>query len=196
MTPVRKITEEMATNPKSALRERVGAAILDAAATALARHEQASMAEVAEAAGVARATLYRYFPTREALLEELARATVIRVAETLEGARLDELAVDEAFLRAVRALVAVGDAFVVLTRERAVAPAEDFEGRVAGPLRALVERGQASGDLRDDVPSGWLLESLLALVVSVLPSAPALGAEDAVQTIASLFLYGARGAPQ
>lgn len=183
----------MATNPKSALRERVGAAILEAAATALARHEQASMGEVAEAAGVARATLYRYFPTREALLEELAGATTVQVAEALEGARLDELAVDEAFLRAVRALVNIGDAFVVLARERGTAQGEDFESRVAGPLRALVERGQASGDLRDDVPSGWLLQSLLALVVSVLPSAPALGAEDAVQTIASLFLYGARG---
>ena len=186
----------MATNPKSALRERVGAAILNAAATALASHEQASMGEVAEAAGVARATLYRYFPTREALLEELARTTVGQVADALETARLDQLAVDEAFLRAVRALVAIGDAFVVLERERGTAQAEEFERRVAGPLRALVERGQSSGDLRDDVPSGWLLESLLALVVSVLPSAPALGAEDAVQTIASLFLYGARGAGQ
>src|SRR5687767_282479 len=183
----------MATNPKSALRERVGAAIIDAAATALARHEQASMGEVAEAAGVARATLYRYFPTREALLEELARTTVARVAQALEAGRLDELAVDEAFLRAVRALVAIGDAFVVVARERDAAQAQDFEHVVARPLRALVERGQASGDLRDDVPSGWLLQSLLALVVSVLPSAPGLGAEDAVQTIASLFLTGAHG---
>jgi len=183
----------VATNRKSALRERVAAAIVEAAATALASHEQASMGEVAEAAGVARATLYRYFPTRESLLDELARRTVVQVAEALDVARLDEVAVDEAFLRAVRALVAIGDGFVVLAREREAAQDEDFERRVAGPLRALVERGQASGDLRADVPSGWLLQSLLALVVSVLPSAPGLGAEDAVQTIASLFLYGARG---
>src|SRR5436190_1132755 len=54
------------------LQERVVSAILDAAAAVLVeRGGAASMADVAAAAGVARATVYRYFPTRDALVARL-----------------------------------------------------------------------------------------------------------------------------
>ncbi len=181
--------------PKANLRERVAGAIRDAAATVLARREQASMSEVAEAAGVARATLYRYFPTREALLEDMGRFALDETSARLEAAGLDRVAVPDAFERAVRTLVGIGDYFVVLVRERASAGAEQdgFDQRVATPLRRLIERGQSEGELRDDVPASWLFESLLSLIVSVLPSAPTLGPEDTVHAITSLFLDGARG---
>lgn len=175
------------------LRERVAGAIREAAATVLAQREQASMSEVAEAAGVARATLYRYFPTREALLEDLGQFALDETGERLESAGLDRVPVPEGFERAVRTLVGVGDYFVVLARERAQVEQGAFDRQVAGPLRKLIERGQADGDIRDDVPASWLFESLLALVVSVLPSAPALGPEDTVHAITSLFLHGAQG---
>jgi TetR/AcrR family transcriptional regulator, mexCD-oprJ operon repressor len=179
---------------KPGLRERVSGAILEAAAGILAtRGDQASMSDVADAAGVARATLYRYFPTRDALLEALSRLAVEDAGSQLDAARLEQVALQDAFTRAVRALVAVGDPLAVLVRQRGRPEAADFDRRIGAPLRALIERGQAEGELRDDVPAGWLLESLLALVVSVLPSAPSLGTEDAVQAIAGLFLDGARG---
>ena len=179
--------------PKTTLRERVAAAILEAAASVLAASEQASMGEVADAAGVARATLYRYYPTREALVEALTEFALQDAGGRLDEAGLDRVPVREGFTRAVRALVGVGDYFVVLTRERAEPGRADFERQVAGPLRKLIERGQADGELREDVDASWLLESLLALVVTVLPSAPSLGPEDTVDAIASLFLDGARG---
>ena len=179
--------------PRTNLRERVAGAIREAAATALAQREQASMSEVAEAAGVARATLYRYFPTREALLEDLGRFALDETGDALEAAGLERVAVPDAFERAVRTLVGIGDYFVVLARERAAAEEGAFDRRVATPLRRLIERGQAEGEIRDDVPASWLFESLLSLVVSVLPSAPALGPEDTVHAITSLFLHGARG---
>jgi AcrR family transcriptional regulator len=50
--------------------DRTRAAVLEAAADLVAqRGTDVSMAELAEAAGVGRATLYRHFPTREALIE-------------------------------------------------------------------------------------------------------------------------------
>ena len=56
---------------RQALQQRVGAAILDGAAQIFAvQGEHASMNDVADAAGVARATVYRYFPNRDALLDE------------------------------------------------------------------------------------------------------------------------------
>jgi AcrR family transcriptional regulator len=95
------------------LHARVSAAILEAAAAVLAeRGEQASMADVATAAGMARATVYRYFPNREALFEALGRLAVEEAGERLQAARLQEVPVPDAFERAVRALVAIGDSFV------------------------------------------------------------------------------------
>lgn len=178
---------------RSPLRERVAVGIVEAAAAVLARHERASMAEVSEAAGVARATLYRYYPTREVLLEKLWEVGLDDAAGRLEAAGLDRVSVPEAFTRAVRGLVAVGDYFVVLVRGRAGPAGPEFESRVAGPLCRLIARGQAAGEIREDVDASWLLESLLALVATVLPSAPALGPDETVDAIASLFLDGARG---
>jgi len=181
--------------PRQALQERVAGAILDAAARVLlARGEQASMNDVATAAGVARATVYRYFPNRQALLDELAEAAVRGAGERLDQARIDEIPVPEAITRAVRALVDVGDLFVVLARERVRPGGEQFERRIAGPLRALVERGQASGDIRDDVPSAWLTDALLGVVVNVVSSPLQRGREDTVAAITSVYVDGARTA--
>ena len=179
--------------PRQALQQRVAAAILDGAAQIFAlQGAQASMNDVAEAAGVARATVYRYFPNREALLDELARAAVGDVDARLESARIDEVAPEEGIARAVRALVDVGDGFVLLTRERLRSDPEQFERRLTQPLRRLFERGQAAGDIRADITSARLTESLIGLIVGVLTATPSLGREDVIATITGLFLDGAR----
>jgi TetR/AcrR family transcriptional regulator, mexCD-oprJ operon repressor len=175
----------------STLRERVAAAILDSAAGALAAGEAASMSDVATAAGVARATVYRYFPSREALLEELGRVAVEQAGDGLAAARLEGVSVDEAFTRAVRALVIVGDYFVVLARERARVDPAEFDRRIGGVLQELIRRGQASDEVRDDIPASWLLEWFIGTVVSALGAKPGLGVEDTVDAITSLFLDGA-----
>jgi TetR/AcrR family transcriptional regulator, mexCD-oprJ operon repressor len=178
---------------RPALQHRVAAAILEGAARSFAVHgEQASMNDIAAAAGVARATVYRYFPNRQALLDELAEAALSEADERLAAARIDEVVPEEGITRAVRALVDVGDPFILLARERARSRPEQFEGRIAAPLRGLFERGQRSGDIRDDIASSRLTESLVGLVVGVLSSSPSLGKEDTIATITRLFLDGAR----
>lgn len=179
--------------PRQALQQRVAAAILDGAAQLFAvQGDQASMNDVAEAAGVARATVYRYFPNREALLDELAQTALSDVDERLEAARIDEVAPEEGIARAVRALVDMGDSFVLLARERLRSDPERFECTLTRPLRALFERGQAGEDLRDDISSTRLTEALIGLLVGVRTSTPALGREDMTATITGLFLDGAR----
>jgi TetR/AcrR family transcriptional regulator, mexCD-oprJ operon repressor len=181
------------SQPQTTLRARVSGAILEAAATVLAeRGEQASMADVAAAAGMARATVYRYFPNREALFEALGRLAVEQAGERLRAARLEEIAVSDAFERAVRALVGVGDPFVVVSRESARPDREQFERSVAAPLRELIQRAQSLGEVRRDLPAAWLMESLIGIVVSGLQTRPSLGVDDTVAGITSLFLDGAR----
>jgi TetR/AcrR family transcriptional regulator, mexCD-oprJ operon repressor len=179
--------------PRQTLQQRVSAAILEGAAQLFAiEGEQASMNDVAEAAGVARATVYRYFPSRDALLGELARAAVDEVDARLASARIDEVAPEEGIARAVRALVDVGDSFVLLARQRRRSDPDRFESSLTQPLRSLFERGQAGGDIREDITSARLTESLIGLIVGVLTSTPALGKEDMTATITGLFFDGAR----
>jgi TetR/AcrR family transcriptional repressor of mexCD-oprJ operon len=179
--------------PRQALQERVAATILEAAAHVLAaRGEQASMSDVAAAAGVARATVYRYFPNRQALLDELADSAVRGAGDRLASARIDEVPVLDGISRAIRALVEVGDGFIVLAREHPHADRERFERHVGGPIRALVERGQSSGDIREDIPSTWLTDSLIGIVVTVLSSPLQRGREDTVAAMTSVYIDGAR----
>ena len=186
-------TSELTPGARPALGERVSSAILEAAAGALVeRGEQASMSDVAAAAGVARATVYRYFPSREALLEALGRVALEEAGERLSAARLGEVPVQEGVARVVRALVTVGDRFVVLARERARPDTDEFDARISTPLRELLARAQRHGEVRDDVPAEWLTESLFGLIVSVLDSGPALGTDDTIAAITGVFLDGAR----
>ena len=183
----------MSPRRQQGLRERVASALLEAAARTFAQEgDQANMADVADAARVARATLYRYFPSREALLDALITYSLDTAGEQLAMARLDQVPVDEGFARAVRALLVVGDYFVVLTRERGRSSPEGFERRVATPVRGLIERGQAEGEVREDIQASWLLESLFGVIVSILLASPRLGIEDMVAAITGLFLDGAR----
>ena len=177
---------------RQALQQRIAGAIIEGAARTLARGgDRASMHDVAAEAGVARATLYRYFPSRQALVEEVARWAATDAGTRLSSARLDEVPVEEGVARAVRALVEVGDFFIVLARERVRPDPDVFESSLGTPLRGLVERGQESGSIRDDVPSSWLTESLVGLVVSVLSVSPSMGREDTIAITTSLFLKGA-----
>ena len=178
---------------RPALQQRVAAAILDGAARAFAvQGEQTSMNDVAEAAGVARGTVYRYFPNRDALLDELAQAAVSDVEARLQSARIDQVAPEEGIARAVRALVDMGDSFVLLVRQRRGSGAQRFESTLTRPLRELFERGQADGDIRADIASARLTESLLGLIVGALTSSPGLGSDDVTATVNGLFLDGAR----
>jgi TetR/AcrR family transcriptional repressor of mexCD-oprJ operon len=181
------------TLPRQTLQRRVSEAILEGAARIFAiQGDQASMSDVAAAAGVARATVYRYFPNREALVEALVQATASHVEARLASARINEVAPEEGVARAVRALVDVGDSFVLLARERLRSDPERFERSLTQPLGTLFDRGQADGHIRDDITSARITEALIGLIVGVVTSMPRLGTDDMTATINGLFLDGAR----
>ncbi len=180
--------------PRQALQQRVAAAILEAAARTFAsRGDRANLGDVALAAGVARATVYRYFPNRRRLLEELGRVTAEAAHERLTAARIDDVPIEEGVSRAVRVFIDLGDAFVVLVRERGRTDTGEFEQLVVAPLRRLLETGRSAGRIRRDIPTAWLVESLIGVVASVQRHG-SLGRDDTVAAIAGVFLEGARAA--
>ena len=179
----------------SARYDRTTAAILDAAARVLAdRGASANMADVAGASGVSRATLYRYYPSRETLLEALAAQALTDAASRIADAGLDRCPVPEAFERIVRALLAVGDRYAVLLSEQVDPDPAEAERVVGAPLRAVFARGIDQGVLRDDLSSEVLFElfgGLLAAAVKLVGERR-LGLEETAAATTALFLDGAR----
>jgi AcrR family transcriptional regulator len=182
--------DDVSPIPRNALRERVAADILAAAARVLASSGgKASMNEVAASAGIARATLYRYFPTRNALVDRLRVVATEDVAAKMKASRVDQVEPLEGLERTIRAFVDVEDVFVVSARERGRADGGAFDASVVKPLRALIERGQESGVIKTDVDAAWLTESLIGLILAGASSR--MGTEDTVASIRRLFLEGA-----
>jgi AcrR family transcriptional regulator len=184
------------SDPKKAPRfDRTAAAILDAAAHVFSEQgTAANLADVAAAAGVSRATLYRYYSNREALLKALAAHALTELASRLNDAGLARAAVIEAIERLARALVAVGDRYAVLAGEQCSPDEADAERLVGAPMRAVFERGIASGLLRPDLTADVLQELFAGTIMAAikLTQRQQLGPEEASAAAAAVFLDGAR----
>ncbi len=91
--------------------------ILDAAARLLGEDPSAGMGRIAAAADVGRATLYRHFPTREALFEALRARGYDEVRRAIAASRLDEGTASEALERTFVRLLEVSDRYRVFAAE-------------------------------------------------------------------------------
>jgi TetR/AcrR family transcriptional repressor of mexCD-oprJ operon len=180
--------------PIQNVRDLVSAAILDAAAAVIAEHGEAtSMAEVAEAAGVGRATLYRYFASREELLRALTKAAINDASTRLVDADLEHVPVPEALARMTRALLVSGTKFIVIMDDPQHIDPEEVERRVGDPLRAVLSRGIEDGTIRQDFPVEFLAHLWGGMLVSTIRSMRELqiGVERASAAMSSVFLHGA-----
>ena len=90
-------------------RTETSSAILAMATQVLVQQPDATMAEIAAASGVGRATVYRHFPTRDVLMEALAADALQVLASRIEDASRDDTTVPEAILRLVRTFLEVSD---------------------------------------------------------------------------------------
>ncbi|WP_035128001.1 TetR/AcrR family transcriptional regulator [Conexibacter woesei] len=142
--------------------------ILEAAREVVAeRGVAAKMEQVAARAGVGIGTLYRFVPTKDALFSTILGEQADRLADLAERA----LALppgESAFhtwMAEAAAWQSSNKAFINVLAARD--PDEPVPKLLSAKLRALlrdlVRRGQADGDLRDDVTSSDVLMVLLAV---------------------------------
>jgi TetR/AcrR family transcriptional repressor of mexCD-oprJ operon len=146
--------------PRRADAQRSIAAILDAALIALSRDPEASVSEIARAAGVGRVTLYGHFPNRADLID----AALARAIDDGDAA-LDQLELTGDPRAALTRLI--HSSWTLVNRSRALLLAAQGvlpPGRIrdlhAGPVervQRLVERGRREGAFRTDLPTSWLV---------------------------------------
>jgi AcrR family transcriptional regulator len=155
------------TPPRRADAARNIDAILDAAARCFSANSDASMTEIAQAAGVGRVTLYAHFPSREALLGDLMERNVANATTALDSADLEEGPVDQALSRLLR------NSWQILDRQHSLVgallrhlPGDEVRKRHDPILRRiedLIARGRAEGTLRADLPLHWLVTTVFTL---------------------------------
>lgn len=167
--------------------------ILAAAEETLAQRTQATVQEIAAAAGLGRATVYRHFPTREELLDALRERALDEAERALAGARLDAGSAPEALERAVAALLGVGRRYRSLVSQIALHP-ELLVGRpgLALPLGAVIVRGRQAGELDAGLSPPFVIGALAGLLVAAVRELAEgrLEPEDAATTVTQTLLRG------
>ena len=194
--------------------------IVDAAARLLAARPSTGMSEIAAAAGLGRATLYRHFPTREALIAglraEAADAVDAVLARHGAAAPADAPAAGEpagapasgsagagggrpadGFATLVEELLDVGERYrIVFADGDDERTREEARRRFELPLTALVEQAQARGELDRELPPQWIVVALRSVLEGLLAARAdgRIGGADARRLAVRALLCGV-GAP-
>lgn len=140
--------------------ERSIASIVRAATEVLSRRPDASMTEIAAAAGVGRVTLYAHFPSRELLLAAAIESAVGHASAALDAADMDDGSAVRALGRLVRSGWSSIDQYqglLAASGELTPARLRSHHAGVLTRIERLVDRGQAAGEFRTDLPRAWLV---------------------------------------
>lgn len=160
--------EPAATDLRKATAERNLAAILDAGERLLRSDREPTISAVAAAAGVSRPTVYAHFKDRRAIVEAIVERAVGRAMSAVRSARPDEGPAAAALERVVTESWEHVAGDQEIARAAAAELSADAMRRAHGSARNLIadliERGRAEGAFRDDLPTSWLITSLLALI--------------------------------
>jgi AcrR family transcriptional regulator len=165
--------------------------LLKAAAAAFAEHgTDASLDDIAKQAGVGPGTLYRHFPTRQALLEAVYRGAIehhcaqaVKLGETLEpGPALAAWMRSFAgFLRQKRGLSGA----LLSTMDKSAELFTSTHQMINDAAGPLLERAKEAGEMRPDVTLSDLLKLVngIGLVTERLGD----GSEEADRLLSILF---------
>jgi AcrR family transcriptional regulator len=157
---------------------------------------EASLEAVARTAGVGIGTLYRHFPTREALFEAVYRREVQQLADLAERL-MEEAEPVEALRQWMRANVrfvatkkGMSAALALAAYKNSDLFSYSFE-RLTRAVGGLLERAIAAGEIRDDVSPEDLLRALVGMCY--MHDRP--GWQKSVLRLLEVFIDGLRHRP-
>jgi AcrR family transcriptional regulator len=158
---------------------------------------EASLEAVARTAGVGIGTLYRHFPTREALFEAVYRREVQHLGDLAERLKEQKIQPVEALRQWMRSNVrfvatkkgmSAALALAVDKNSKLVSSSSD---RLARAVGGLLDRAIAAGEIRDDVSPEDLLRALVGMCY--LHDQP--GWQTSVLRLVDVFIDGLRIRP-
>jgi len=168
--------------------------ILEVAKEAFTRSgANTSLDDIAKKAGVGAGTLYRHFPTRDALLEAVYRTEVekLAAAERKFAATLPPIEALRAWMLLFVDYIAAKQIIASALDSLAGGPSKVFEAshaQVWEAIRALVKRAIKSGDIRRDLDPIDLLRAL----IGVAKMAPSPDWQQSARRLVDILVLGPR----
>lgn len=156
------------------------------------------MAEVADAAGVSRATLHRLVHDRTTLYAAVTELSVDRTRAALDAAELERGTATEALTRLVDASAGVADLFAFLVNDpRARPEVDEVFAECDERATALFLRGQEAGEFRVDHQASWMSDAYTSLLAgaSWSVSTGRLAAADLGRVVRDTLLSGCTRTP-
>ncbi|WDZ91793.1 TetR/AcrR family transcriptional regulator [Nocardiopsis sp. HUAS JQ3] len=174
---------------------RSRAAILDAAVRLLDDRPDASVENVATAAGVTRQTVYAHFPSRAHLLAAVLDRVTEEAVAAMDAADLDSGSAADALLRLVEAGSRSADRYPRLMHAVGSHPADpradaERHAPVTDRLGRVVRRGQTNGEFDAALPADWLVAVVVALghAAAAEEDAGRLSGEEAAEALRCTLL--------
>jgi AcrR family transcriptional regulator len=170
---------------------RAARPLLDVAAAVLVADPAASLAEVAEAAGIGRTTLHKHYATRD----DLVRAVGHRAIDLWEQAIGTVTGEDGGLQELIAAMIPNGPQLAFLWRTLAFDHDDEIRAREAAVedrCLAVLKQAQERGILSAAAADWWLLKTLYALIYTAAESVQAgrLAPCDAPELVLDTFLHG------
>ena len=167
-------------------------AILSAAQTVLGERPDASMEEIAAAAGVTRQTVYAHFPSRDALVAALLREVGAETVAAMDAAHLDDIAPADArrqFLDIGWELIRRNPHLLGPALTRNPPGSNDPHDAGTDRLVQLIRRGQRAGDFDNAFPATWLAAAIVGLFTAAAEQVA--GGRLTTSTAATMLLESA-----
>ena len=201
-TPDKKALDQKTLNKKASRKPRADALrnrdlLLEAAKSVFtAGGPEASLEAVARTAGVGIGTLYRHFPTREALFEAVYRHEVQQLADLAERLKKETRPI-EALRQWMRSIVKFVATKKGMSIALALAVSKDSDlasyssDRLTRAIGLLLEQAIAAGEVRSDVSP----EDLLRAIVGMCYTHDQPGWQKNVLRLVDIFVDGLRNRP-
>ena len=134
-------------------------AIIEAAFAVFNETPAASLGDIAERAGVGRATLHRHFRARDDLMIALAHTAIDELDDAATKATLDAPSYTEALRLMLVAIIPLASRQWFLSHETINDPALNARlAKDAQDLHHMIDAARREGSIAEDLPTKWVSE--------------------------------------